>query len=72
MMVIVEQLVEWSLPRETDVLGENLPQRHFVHHKFHMTRPPARTRATAVESQRRRRYSFKRWASTAYAQVGHT
>jgi hypothetical protein len=24
---------------ETEILGENLPQRHFVHHKFHMTRP---------------------------------
>jgi hypothetical protein len=28
-MVIVEKLVEWRLARETEVLGENLPQRHF-------------------------------------------
>jgi phage-related protein len=31
MMVIVEKLVEWRLAGETEVLGENLPQRHFVH-----------------------------------------
>jgi hypothetical protein len=24
---------------ETEVLGESLPQRHFLHHKSHMTRP---------------------------------
>jgi hypothetical protein len=33
------ELVEWRLVGETEVLGENLPQRHFVHHKFHFTRP---------------------------------
>jgi hypothetical protein len=32
-MVIVEKLVEWRLAGETEVLGENLSQRHFVHHK---------------------------------------
>jgi hypothetical protein len=37
-MVIVEKLVEWRLEGETEVLGENLLQRHFVHHKSHMTR----------------------------------
>jgi hypothetical protein len=39
MMVIVEQLVESELAGETEVLGVNLPQLHFVHHKSHMTRP---------------------------------
>jgi hypothetical protein len=39
MRVIVEQLVEWKVAEETEVLGENLPQGHFVHQKSHMTRP---------------------------------
>jgi hypothetical protein len=38
-MVIVEQLVEWRLAGETEVLGENLPQRQYIHHKSHMTWP---------------------------------
>jgi hypothetical protein len=35
-MVTVEKLVEWRLAGETEVLGENLPQLHLVHHKSHM------------------------------------
>jgi hypothetical protein len=52
MRMIVEQLVEWNLAGETEVIGENLPQRHFVHHKSHMTRPGLEPRAAAVGSQR--------------------
>jgi hypothetical protein len=32
-------LVEWRLAGETEIIGENLPQRHFVRHKSHMTIP---------------------------------
>jgi hypothetical protein len=33
----MEKLVEWELAGETEQLGENLSQLHFVHQKFHMT-----------------------------------
>jgi hypothetical protein len=36
---IVQQLVEWRLAGETEVHGENLPQRHFAGHKSYMNRP---------------------------------
>jgi hypothetical protein len=37
--MIVEKQMECRLAGETEVLGENLPQRHVVHHKYLMTRP---------------------------------
>jgi hypothetical protein len=36
MMMNVEQSAEGELAGETEVLGENLLQCHFVHHKSHM------------------------------------
>jgi hypothetical protein len=36
-MMIVEQSVECELAGKAKVLGENLPQCHFVHHESQMT-----------------------------------
>jgi hypothetical protein len=39
MTMSVEQSVEWELAGETEVLGENMSQSHFIHHRSHMTLP---------------------------------
>jgi hypothetical protein len=36
-MMSVEKLMEDEFAGETEVLGENYPQHHFVQHKSHMT-----------------------------------
>jgi hypothetical protein len=37
MMMNIERFVESELAAETEILGENLPQFHYIHHKSHMT-----------------------------------
>jgi hypothetical protein len=39
-ILTMEKLVEWTLlARDTEVLGENLSLRQFVHHKSHFPEP---------------------------------
>jgi hypothetical protein len=42
-VMMMEKLVEWTvLAEKTELLGENLPRRHFVHHKSHLPDPGAK------------------------------
>jgi hypothetical protein len=38
-VMMMENLVEWRLAGKTEVLGENLSQRHFVHHRSDLPDP---------------------------------
>jgi hypothetical protein len=72
MRMIVEQLVEWRLAGETEVLEENLPQRHFAHHKSHMTSPGLEPRDAAVGSQRLTAWAMARLLALFTENLGYS
>jgi hypothetical protein len=61
-MMIVEQTVEWELAGETEVLGENLSQYHFVHHNSHVTWPGLEPGKTATNPLSYGTASVKRYS----------
>jgi hypothetical protein len=61
-ITMMKKYVEWWLAGETEVLGENLAQYHFVHHKPHMfwldANPGRRGRKPATNRLREHGVSF--------------
>jgi hypothetical protein len=41
MMMMEKFVVRMVLAGETKILGETLPRRHFIHHKYHLPDPGA-------------------------------
>jgi hypothetical protein len=70
MRMIVEQLVERRLAGETEVLVDNLPQRHFVHHKIPHNQTRARTRGRRGGKPATSRLSYG--AATSFLPLGAT
>jgi hypothetical protein len=50
MVMSVDESVEWELAGKTEVLGENLLQCHFIHHKSHVILPGFETRPLQWEA----------------------
>jgi hypothetical protein len=63
-MMNVEQSLEWELAGETEVLGENLPQCHFIHHKSPITW--ARTLNPEVGSRRLTAWAMAQSSELSY------
>jgi hypothetical protein len=61
-VMMMEKLVEWMvLAGETEVLGENLSRRYFVHHKSHLPDPGRRYGKPATNRFSYGAALWKRW-----------
>jgi hypothetical protein len=59
MMMNVEQSVEYDLARKTEVLGDNLPEIYFIHHKSHISWPGLESEVRGEKLATNRLYNGK-------------